>query len=465
MQTLLGQPSAVSQLLGLLAQQPAAGQPGQPPPMPAAPMPNVNMTPAPVGQINAGMSTPEQPQSLLGHVHDFMVNHMGGNVPAEYQQGGLLSDADIQSAKPGLMQILSHSDSYRKNLDRILEMRGLALKVAEQRRVMGVRGRMEKMFEPKANETHAERLDRIEAMGAYAMQHGDMETADRMKGIMAEMAIPAKAPNATAPHTVNTTHGIVQWNPDTKAWDATGMTAPAPQGPQPQIISAAMPNADGTPGTPTFFRVPKEGGDATPIGGIVPHPGSSSQNAQNMASEALLRSSVSEMTNADTFMRKYEGDLASGKKSINGLAQFMGGIGNSFTHDDPASRAIQNTALTALNTVNPDLARYIRRGLSFAEGEAGISKRPSDFRTKMAAFLSTAASGASPDMITDIQGRRASILNPLHEVLTEHGKGTAKSPSGGKPKLSQTGYSNGRLKGLTDAQLETHYDLSGVTRR
>lgn len=432
--SLLDQPSAVGQMLSLLAQQQPAGQPGQPPPMPVAPM--------------APHDVPsEQPhQNLLGVMHDFVQNRLAGGVPAEYRQSGLLSDEDIKAAKPGIMQVLGHGDAYRKNLDRILEMKQMATTVKERQRVMQSRADMPPDLSLP---------DQLK----YAAQHGDIEMIKSLGGPLEGMLSAKTAP--APPHTVTTKEGVMQWNAATGKFEPTGFHAVDRAEPMPQIISAAQPNADGTPGTPTYFRVPKEGGPATPIEGIVPHPGSSSQNAQNMATEALLRSSVSEMTNADKFMKSYENDLASGRKSINGLAQFMGGVGNSFTHDDPASRAIQNTALTALNTINPDLARYIRRGLSFAEGEAGISKRPSDFRTKMAAFLSTAASGASPEMISDIQGRRNSILDPLHSVITEHGKTSAS----GKPRLTQAQYDAGRAKGHSQAEIASHYDLTGITAK
>lgn len=389
--SLLDQPSAIGHMLSLLASQPPAGQPGQPPPMPAAPMPLPDV--------------PMQPQqNLLGKIHDAIQNRMAGGVPAEYQQSGLLSSQEVQRAKPGIMQVLGHGDAYRKNLDRILEMKQMAAGLQEHQRVMESRSNMPQDLSLP---------DQLK----YAAQHGDLEMIKALGGPLEGM-LSAKTAAPAPPHTVTTREGVMQWNPATNKFEPTGFHAPD-RPDIPQIISAAGPvNADGSPGAPAYFRVPKEAGPATPISGITPHAGSSAQNAQNMAAEALLRSSVSEMTNADKFMKGYENDLATGKKSINGLAQFMGGVGNSFTHDDPASRAIQNTALTALNTINPDLARYIRRGLSFAEGEAGISKRPSDFRTKMAAFLSTAASGASPEMIGDIQGRRNSILNPLHEVLS-----------------------------------------------
>ncbi len=142
-----------------------------------------------------------------------------------------------------------------------------------------------------------------------------------------------------------------------------------------------------------------------------------SETAMNVAADARLKAAVSEMNNAHAGMADYEDRLSRGTANINGLQQFAGRVANSFTHDDPISMAAQSAALTALNNTNPDLARYVRRGLSFAEGESMISQRPSDFRTKMAAFLSQAASGAAPEMIHDIQQRRNSILTPLNSTV------------------------------------------------
>lgn len=150
------------------------------------------------------------------------------------------------------------------------------------------------------------------------------------------------------------------------------------------------------------------------------------ETAMNIAADARLKAAVSEMNNAHNGMADYESHLANGTANINGLQQFAGRVANSFTHDDPVSMAAQSAALNTLNNTNPDLARYIRRGLSFAEGESMISQRPSDFRTKMSAFLSQAASGASPEMIHDIQTRRSSILTPLTGAVG----GPATQPSG-----------------------------------
>lgn len=198
MQMLLGQPSMVSQMLGLLANQSPAGQPGQPMPEPARPM-----------------NVPHPHQNLLGTIHDFIQNKMAGGVPAEYQQTGLLSQEEMQGAKPGIMQMLSHGGAYRQNLDRLLEMKGLAEKMGESRRIKGVRENMEKMFEPKPDEDAKGTFQRLEKMFGYAVQHGDMETADRLKGVMANLALPT---HAEGPH--NPIVGSPEWK-DAEAFKAS----------------------------------------------------------------------------------------------------------------------------------------------------------------------------------------------------------------------------------------------------
>lgn len=149
------------------------------------------------------------------------------------------------------------------------------------------------------------------------------------------------------------------------------------------------------------------------------------ESALNTAAKARLEAAVSEMNNANTSMAQFEGELANGTRKISAPQQVLQRVANAFTHDDPLSQLTQSGTLALLNSTDPELARYIRRGLSFAEGESMISQRPSDFRTKMSAFLSTAASGATPEMIHDIQSRRSAILNPLNATVTPTTPGTS----------------------------------------
>lgn len=452
--------SAVASLLSSLTDH--ASQGGAPPggllggPMPALTSANLpRMAPPP------NMGQPDQ--NILGSIHDKiggLLDSVRPSAPAGFE--GLLSPDEIKSARPSFLQSLiggpdapSSADRYRSNLENIVKMKGLASQTMEHRRVMDARRNMATLFPMSPDDTIDQTRTKLAQMYAYAMAHGDEETmkdvGSRLSSIFTQPHTPSafhevpgkglydlsdpKNPkllvaSEKTPHIVNAQEGVFEQKEDGLYNAATGQKwtggtiHPVPLAPAftPQTITGP----EGTPVVAPFNT--KAGTMGAPV--AAGKPTSHAQTAQNMATEALLRSSVSEMNNADKYMREYEAELVSGKKSINGLSQFMGGLGNAFTHDDPASRAIQNTALTALNKINPDLARYIRRGLSFAEGEAGISKRPSDFRTKMATFLSTAASGASPEMITDIQGRRHSITGPLNDILSANPVGGTSKGSG-----------------------------------
>jgi hypothetical protein len=190
------------------------------------------------------------------------------------------------------------------------------------------------------------------------------------------------------------------------------------------------------------------------------------QNATDLAASARLNAAVAEMGNAHDSMAEYERKLASGEVQIGNAAQLIGRIANTFTHDDPVSQLAQSQALATLNKTNPELARYIRQGLSFAEGESMISQRPSDFRTKMSAFLALAASGASPDMIADIERRRDRILAPLRETTQTKGKGAGTAGSHSRPPLAeriQQLKGQGLSKEAARAQLQHEgYDLTGA---
>ena len=211
---------------------------------------------------------------------------------------------------------------------------------------------------------------------------------------------------------------------DFKGKEATATRAPE----KPQILQGSGPGEE-----PAFLRYDEKTNRVIPVEGGAPKQTLHVESATNEAAKARLTAAISELNNAHNGMAEYEKKLASGQANISGLSQFMGSIANTFTHDDPVSVAARTTALNVLNHSNPELARYIRRGLSFAEGESMISQRPSDFRTRMSSFLSQAATGASPEMIQDIESRRTSILNPLNALKgapSPHGATVPPSPSG-----------------------------------
>lgn len=462
--------SAIAKMMGILSQPPSVAQtPGGPAPAPPVPFAQAGITPAPGPQ-------PTEAPSMVQRIHDRMSgllstisDHTRPATPAGY--AGLLSPEEIEGARPSFLSSMAGdaaqhaggaAGAYEEKLNNIVKMKELAAGISEHHRVMQARELMPQLFPEKPNETMDETRQRLGSMYAYLMSHGDeegmKEVGSTLRGIMAVPRAPTtlqhvpgvglvdvsdpKNPTVVmkgekTPHIVNAQEGIFEQKDDGLYNAATGekwtggTIHPVPLAPSftPQTISGP----DGAPVVAPFNS--KTGTMGSPV--AQGKPTSKANSAQNMASEALLRSSASEMTKSDAAMREYEAKLANGSASINGVSQFLGGLGNAFTHDDPASRAIQNTALTTLNKTNPELARYIRRGLSFAEGEAGISKRPSDFRTKMATFLSTAASGASPEMISDIQSRRSSILTPINSVLNGSTPKGSGSVTGSSDRLSK----------------------------
>lgn len=187
---LLGQPSAISQLLqGLLAPpQPQPG-PGGPPPDGAAGAPQMPMAP-PAAQPQPGML-----DRIKGHLSGLL--HMGdADVPAGYADSGLLTPGELKSAQPGLKGLLGAittlrpmpGDQYKQNLNQIIQMHQLAAGVGEHQRVMAARANMANLFTPQPNETEDQTRQRLAQMYSYAMAHGDEETMKdvgaTLRGIM-----------------------------------------------------------------------------------------------------------------------------------------------------------------------------------------------------------------------------------------------------------------------------------------
>jgi len=154
--------------------------------------------------------------------------------------------------------------------------------------------------------------------------------------------------------------------------------------------------------------------------------------AMGKVSIGRVRTGLTDMEMAGQNMPEFEQKLKEGTASMTGVDQFIKDVGNSFTADGVKADAARALALARLNKKNPELARYVRWGLKYAEGESMISQRPSDFRTKMAAFLATAPTGdyrtnqALQGMLGDIaQGREAQT-----KAMRESVGGTSYVPAG-----------------------------------
>lgn len=449
------QPSAITSLLQQMSQPPSSPMmtPAEPPPPPS--MPRIT---APV------MAPPQAERPHMLHRIAGLLGSLGGagvgavksigelGTPGGYE--GILSPQEMEQAKPNRLHNIitalqgnSPSDVYQGRLNNIADMHEKARGLTEQKRLDGVRANMASMFTPKPGASQDDVRDMNEQMFSYAIRNRDFATAklletSNVEAMKRQHAMPVlhevegkgwwdmtdpknphpvvmSDPNSKNKQIVNAQEGIFEMKADGLYDAATGQKYTGktvhPVSLAPSYTPITLGGGDGQPAVVKAFDT-KSGTAGATIGEAKPAV-TRVENAMQTAAKARLEAAVSEMNNAHNGMAEFEQKLKSGKISINGLSQFAGATANSFTHDDPASRLVQSAALSTLNRVNPELARYIRRGLSFAEGESMVSQRPSDFRTKMAAFLSTAASGASPEMIADIESRRTSILNPLNATV------------------------------------------------
>lgn len=334
---------------------------------------------------------------------------------APQQDPPLLSPEEMKRARPGLMDRLasmsprapSPRDMYASNIDRILKMKEMTAGLAKQRKLEASRQAIAQAFPAAPNETSEQAVDRMKRMFAAYSSAGDTEMMTKLGETLKSIGQPRSESAGTPQKFVDEQGRIVWVRPGEPVSEGlTPWTAPERED------RTLVPVQDPETGETTFMRRSDAEGKSPRIVARI-------ESAMNTAAKARLKAAIGEMNNAHDGMLEFERGLQNGTVSINGLQQFAGRVANSFTHDDPVSMMMQSTALSALNKINPDLGRYIRRALSFAEGESMISQRPSDFRTKMAAFLSAAASGASPEMIADIVGRRKALLDPLNEVSAE----------------------------------------------
>ncbi len=492
------QPGAIASLLSSMATPPVQSIPqgpggaGMAPPPQAAPLPP--------------MAAPERPHmlhriaGLLGSLGSNVAGTVQGFATTDTPQGyeGLLSQQEAEGAKGNRLQniltALGGVDphvAYQGRLDHIIALHGAASQLAEQKRLDAVRANMAEQFTPKPGASQDDIRDLNERMYAYAIRNNDPTTAkllessnvEAMKRVKSPGAVLHEGPNnswwdLTDPNKprqivaggettknkqiVNAQEGIFEMRADGLYDAATGAKYTGKTLHPVQLAPNLTTFQDYNPADPTAAPTTKllnpRTGQVGPAIGSGKASVTKAESVTNMAKEMLVKSGVSQMENADGAMRAYEEKLISGKASISGLSQFLGATGANFSHDDPASRAIQAASLAVLNRTNPDLARYIRRGLEYAQGESQVTSRPSDFRIKLSDFLSTASSGANADMIGDVQNTRHMIVAPMRASLDAAGKtsGMAPSPSRGASALQEkydAAAAHLKAKGVGDADI------------
>ncbi len=105
-------------------------------------------------------------------------------------------------------------------------------------------------------------------------------------------------------------------------------------------------------------------------------------------------------------MKPYEDTIAAGRAKFDGLDYYKTLMGKMYDSKGIVDPAIHATAMANLGSTNPDLALYLQNAELWALEESMLSNRPSDFRTKLDAFVSTLKPNSSGAMIHGIQNSR-----------------------------------------------------------
>lgn len=131
------------------------------------------------------------------------------------------------------------------------------------------------------------------------------------------------------------------------------------------------------------------------------------------------RAGMNEMLLADQSMRTFEEKFRTGQVRITVPQRILQKLATDFANEStPMAKIINSAAYSQLAQTNPELAEYMRNVDAFAEGETMISSRPSNFRTKMAQFLSGIAAGSPAPVVDRVQQRRRGILVPLVDAYS-----------------------------------------------
>jgi hypothetical protein len=167
--------------------------------------------------------------------------------------------------------------------------------------------------------------------------------------------------------------------------------------PEGQIINLDTREVYDIPG---FKKTPKAVGDT--------------KEKEPDVAQLRVRSGMNEMLLADRAMQDFENKFKAGQIKITLGQNVLKKLASDFSNESTAlDKVMTSSAYQALANANPELVEYMRNVDAFAEGETMISSRPSNFRTKMAQFLSGIAAGSPVTVVSRVQQRRRGLLSPL----------------------------------------------------
>ncbi len=114
---------------------------------------------------------------------------------------------------------------------------------------------------------------------------------------------------------------------------------------------------------------------------------------------------------ANDQMTPYEEAVRNKSASFDGLDYFKTQMGRMYDAKGIVDPAIHSAVMAQLGAQNPALANYLQNGEMWALEESSIpGSRPSDFRTKLDAFVSSLKPNASDQMINSVQRGRTTRL-------------------------------------------------------
>ncbi len=461
---LLNQPWATTQMLGLLAQQPPVGQPGQPMPAPAAPM-------------NVPDTAPQQ--NIFGRIHDLLQNKLGGSAPAGWE--GILSPQEIQQAKPGLMQILGHSGAYETNLERIAALKAAADQMKQQNELRTTRSAMGSLFPAGENETREQTAQRLSKMYSYAVNHGDMEMAKELGTRMDAMTPPVTNPT----NNLKAVPGVGLVDVSDPNHPKTVVAAP-----EKEITPSfsAVPGIDPATGKPVVYTLNTRTGQmvSTGVGKPLTGAGSGQLAAPMAAKVGQAGEMIKKAADLLPLMQGMNPDI--GGSAAQDIAEH--GVGAGHFLRIPGSRAVGSMMLNK----EPSYAQYQASLSPFVLAAAhalsgarinqdqveqirnSIELKPGDFKNptvraqkqKNLIDLVNSISGSLP---ADAIASQEDQMEPaLLKSLKGFGYRGANRTSAGavapsKPKLTQAQYDAGRARGLSKEKIAEHYDISGVNAK
>jgi hypothetical protein len=120
---------------------------------------------------------------------------------------------------------------------------------------------------------------------------------------------------------------------------------------------------------------------------------------------------INGLHNAHQGMTGYEEKVRNKTASFDGMDYWKNTVAQMYDAHGIKDKAIHATVMANLGKSNPDLANYIQNAEMWALEESSIpGSRPSDFRTKLDAFVSSLKPNASDEMINSIQRGRSSRM-------------------------------------------------------